>query len=598
MDGDAAGQAVAGFAREQTEEAQAMEKRLFTIDQVADLLGADAGEVRQWIRQGWLPAQQLTDGSRRISELGLVEFLKGRGIDLEELMGSAGQGEGSRDAQGAEPAAAPTEEPVPVGDDEAADRAAREMLTEPPADEEAPDEEAAVDEEVEAEETAAEEATVDEEAPAEEVGAEEVAGEEVAAEEAPAEEAAAEEAAAEEVAGEEVAAAEAPADAAAQVAQAVLRDAVELGASRVHLEPRADGLALRLRIGGLLRDKPNFRLRLPEGLAPRLVRHLLARAGLGEADAARPQAGRFSLPVEGRTVGFDLSAFPTTTGPRLVLAVRDADVPPPDLGQLALAPEARERLERGLGAPGGALVVAAALPRAGMAEALGALAGGLSASGRAVLAVQAPGAEALAGSCRSQTDPLAGYSFAQAARGLAGQDAEAIVLGQLRGPTTATAAVEAALAGSTVVVGLRAAGAAEALADLAAMALEPWALASALKAVVVCRTVRRLCDHCKRAGETPDELPPALPLRREQLGPTLYQPVGCERCGQMGYVGTVPLAALVVPGAAVLDLVRRRADVAAFAAALRDAGAVSLAEPAAEKLRAGQTSLEEVARAL
>jgi type II secretory ATPase GspE/PulE/Tfp pilus assembly ATPase PilB-like protein len=233
-----------------------------------------------------------------------------------------------------------------------------------------------------------------------------------------------------------------------------------------------------------------------------------------------------------------------------------------------------------------------------METALRALAGAVGVAGCGMLAVEAPGGVEIAGACRSQTDPLAGYTFAAAARGLIAQDADAIVLGRLGDPVTMAAAVEAALAGGLVVGAVRSADAAEGLACLAEMAPEPWALASVLRAVVACRTVRRLCRACRKAVHSPEQPPPEIGMAREQLGTKLYRAVGCDRCGQTGYDGTIPLAAVVIPDRPVVALIRDRAGRDAFAAACRDAGAPSFTQLAAERLRAGETSLEEIARAL
>jgi len=567
-----------------------MQERLFTIHQVGDLLGASPREVWEWIRRGWLNSQQLPDGPIRISERALVGFLKDRGIDLGQLMVStAASGEQAADASEAPREAPPRPETPDLPPAAAAQQRAdedltvREMLTgdralpaAPPDGDEAPADEAPA-------ETPAQEADETEGTElAQEVDTAQDA--EITQEAAPAPAA--------EAAGEDVSAM----DGASQVAGAILADAVAHGASHIHLESRAEGLALRLRVDGLLREKPNFPRRLPEGLAGGLVERLLQWAGVSEAPTARARCGSFTRAIDGRRVTFALSAVPAAAGPRLVLAVHDREVPPAGLLQLPLAEGTRRRLEEVLSATDGGLILVAAPGLAAARPVLRALAAALRAPQRCVLTIEAAGDAEIDAACRLRTDPPAGWSFPAAARSLAGQDADAVVIEQLRDPVTATAALEAALAGGTVLGGLRAATASAALALLAEMELEPWPLASAVKAVLSARSVRRLCPRCRKAVETPEELPAEIGIAREQLGGELHEPVGCERCGNTGYAGTIPLTSVLIPGPALVRLIRSRSPAEELDAACRRAQSDGLVQLAAQQLREGATSLEEIAR--
>lgn len=600
-----------------------MQERLFTVHQVADLLGSRPREVLQWIRRDWIAPQRLPDGSLRISERALLQFLKDRGIDLKELLVSAGPSDDALPAaQGLDraPEPAPLAEPfdlpqltplpTPAADSPPRlaadrqpeqDRAIREILTgdrdAPPADvDDAPsiagalhgpaeprpdtpptdDDEPARPLHVDPTQTPA--STPNEEAvpPA--------ASEPPPAEpmpSAPAMEAPSD--------------GESDADVASQIAAAILEDAVALSASHVHIEQRPDGPALLLRIDGQLRDKPNFGRRLPEGLGPAISGRLLAWAGADE-DLRRPTTGRFTRCVAGRDVAFDLSALPTAAGPRLVIALKDCLAEPPDLTAIALPEDALQRLERILASPGGGLVLVAGAGGEAPAAVLRLLTGSLCRLGRCVVTAESASGPDVAGACRSAVDPFDGYRFAHAARALMAQDADAIVIQQLRDPTAATAALEAALAGRVVLGGIRAAGAAEALAILAEMDLEPWPLAAALEAIVSVRTVRRLCEYCRKASETPEQLPQALGLSRGDLGRDLFQPTGCERCGRTGYSGTIQLTSLTIPDPELARLIRTRAGAEALGLAFRDDRSLGLYELVARQLRAGATSLEEIAR--
>ena len=646
-----------------------MQDRLFTIYQVADLLGATSNQVLGWIRNGWLPSQRLPDGPVRVSEHGLIQFLKGRGIDIMQLMVSTAVKDGGRPlprpgadapAAEAEPTASPGEPFMLLPDDsppEPTDEAdgdeglaVREMLTgtrpvpqepaggdaaddpfpplEPPADTaDEPDE--ADDTGLPVEGLAPEEDSAEPWDRAEDEDEGEGQGEGVPqpprAEAPPPAEAPAEpqpqaQAPKPVEPPEPLPPAEAPAEPqpqaqapkpveppeplppapgrAEQVAEAILADAVARGASHVHLETSPDGPVLHVRIDGVLRPKPRFGDRLPDELAPALIEALLGWAGVAPSEAHRPRSGRFARTIDGGEVTFELSSLPTTHGPRLVLAVRDARAPAPDLAQLDLPAEAREALCGALARPDGGLVLVAGPSYAAAGPVLGAMASFVAAQGRSVLTVEADASGPLPGSCRSRVEPLEGYTFSDAAAAMLAQDADAMLVAQLRDPRTATAALEAALAGRTVLAGVRAATAGEAIDLLTEMDLEPWPLSSALSAVAAVRTVRRLCDACKQTAEVPADQAAGLGIDPAPLAGRLCRAVGCARCGGTGYAGVLRLISVLVPDEGIRRLVRSRAGVAALAAAGREGGVEALRRLAARRLADGQTTLAEVARVL
>jgi len=199
---------------------------------VGDLLGVTPATIDGWIRRGWLVAEELPQGETRVSEKHLVRFLCDRGVDLKEVMDRVARAEGAdRPHRQGDAAASPAAEPSP-------DAARPLPAAPPPADESA---------------TACPPA-----------GGAGQAGRAASAATPPAAEPA-------------IAACGDPLDQmAARALDAILRDARDRGASEVYLEPQADGLALRLRLGGQLYEKPNFKQRLPEELRVRLLARLKA----------------------------------------------------------------------------------------------------------------------------------------------------------------------------------------------------------------------------------------------------------------------------------------------------------------------------------
>ncbi len=325
-------------------------------------------------------------------------------------------------------------------------------------------------------------------------------------------------------------------------------------------------------------------------MAPRLIAHLKSIAGIG-ADARPPQAGAFRRLVEDTEVELRLSTCPTVNGERIVLHVPTAG--PPPLSQLGLAERDVERLASFLAHPGG-LIVIGAPPRHGAHELLGALMMAAASPERNVVAVgRVPGAT-VAGINQCQTDPLAGFGYAEAMAAIDSQDADVIAIGDLREARTAWAALEAARGGAVVIAVMRAPDAAAAVGDLLAMGLAPWALAGTLSALVGVRTVRTLCEACRQPDELHERTLTALGLRGEEIDFPLYRPAGCSTCSRTGFRGRRMLCGVTeVAGALAAAL---RSDAAEPAA--RVVCAQALLDAGLAVLRSGQTSAGELLNAL
>ena len=509
-----------------------MSQRVFTTYQVAELLGATPGTVMEWMDKGWLPFDRQGDGPVSVTEEGLTRFLETQGVDKARVMAKVEMmvASVSVDDNGAVPPSAPVAE-VP-----------------------------------------AEEVEVVVEAPAEEV--------EVVAE-VPAEEV-------------EVVAEEAPADPADQIAQATLKYAVLRRASELHLEPTSGGMALRARIDGVLHEKENFRQRLPDGMAPRLVAHLKAMAGLDVDQCALPQAGEFTATVEGKPVALELATCPTQRGEKVFIRLMDGAVP--DVGGLGLGEADEQRLRSALARPEG-LVVLVGPPRGGRADTLKAMLASLAGAERNALAIAASADGELDWVTHCRVIPGAGFTFAEAVRAFARQRPEVIAISELRDPMTAGAALEAALAGSMVLAGFRAPSVSAAVAGLREMGLEPWPLASMLAAVVEQRTVRTLCPKCRQEGSA-DDIGGPLPAGVGAIDFPVYAPGGCGQCGSIGYAGSAGLFEVLPMEGAVLDAIRAGAGAPQIQQAARRAGMKTLAEAGVELVRTGVTSVAELARVL
>ncbi|MHC4981965.1 MAG: ATPase, T2SS/T4P/T4SS family [Planctomycetota bacterium] len=267
-----------------------------------------------------------------------------------------------------------------------------------------------------------------------------------------------------------------------QVAEAILADAAACGAAQVHLEPRGDGLRLRLRVDGQLREKSSFS-RLPAELAAKLTDHLKSLAGLNVTQRRLPQSGSFVRVIDGRELQLNLSTCPTVFGEKIFIDLAETTEAAPMLGDLGLPGEDELRLRSILGGAGKLLIVAAR-PRRGQPAALLALLGEAANPNRSVVAIDRRRALHPAAVNQSRIDPAAGLTYVEALRASEAQDADVIMIRDLRDPETAAAAIEAARDGRVVIAGMIAGSASEAIEGLLEMGVEPWALAGTLSAII------------------------------------------------------------------------------------------------------------------
>jgi len=406
-----------------------MKERLFTPYEVAKLLGQTPGTIVAWIQEGALPVRDFPDGPARIPEQGLNEFIRRRG---QEAMKALPQ------TEPAEPARQPADEI------EALQRLADEL---PAAEAEAPREAEAL-----MEQGPLGEAELPQAAPKEPAEA----GRAVSAE--------------------------------SQIADAILADAAEAEADQIHLEPLGEGLRLRTRAGGVLREKPNFAARLPAELAPKLIDHLKSLANVDVNERRRPQGGTFSRIFDGREIQVQLSTCPTAAGEKVFLRLADA-ARAAGLSQLGLD-EADELRLRDILAAGGGMIIIAGPPRKDRSAAVDALAREAVRADRNVAAASRGPRDEIDGVNQTWIDPAAGLTYAEAVRTFEMQDADVIAIDDLRDPPTALAAMEAARDGRTIIAGMIAADAAAAVAALVEMGLEPWPLSQTLSAIIEQRRAR------------------------------------------------------------------------------------------------------------
>jgi general secretion pathway protein E len=362
---------------------------------------------------------------------------------------------------------------------------------------------------------------------------------------------------------------------AAQICDAVLTDAAGRGAQTVHLDPHGGRLLLRLRIDGVLRNKPNFDRNLTSAMQREIVEHLLKLADtqIDPDKITIPIDSGFTMTINEREMALHLSAVPTADGIRLVIHMPSE---PADLGLLELENSARANLEKLL--QSGGLIVVASKRRTGRDSALQALLTASNMSGTSVLTIGPDCVADIDTISHLRLDPAAGLTYGAASGAIKRQDADTVVLTELRDPTTAWNAFEAAHDGALVIAGANVDSACDAITELRTMGIEPWPLGGTLKAVIEQASVSALCEQC-----------------RLRLDESSYEAVGCDQCGGTGWAGTTILTGIVFVDGRLAELIRAGASSAQVSCEIADSSPWSLANIAQNAVELGVTTRDQAA---
>ncbi len=372
----------------------------------------------------------------------------------------------------------------------------------------------------------------------------------------------------------------------------IVAQAVEQGASDVHLSPDGKETRVRFRVDGVLQDITT----VPRKMGPGVVSRVKIMAELDISERRLPQDGRVGLTVDGRHIDLRVVTLPSVHGESIVMRILDKDSVVMKLEKLGLGGEERERFEHAFHQTHGAVLVTGPTG-SGKSTTLYAALQELNTPEKNIITVEDPVEYQVEGITQVQVSPKAGLTFATGLRAMVRADPDVIMVGEIRDRETAQIAIESALTGHLVLSTLHTNDAPSAITRLIEMGIEPFLVASALDCVLAQRLVRTLCSHCKKRTIIPAEV-----LRQNGYKAIVdleaYEPVGCRRCGGSGYRGRAGIYEVmnVTPEIRGLALERRAAEQLGEVALAQ--GMRRLRDDGLDKVRQGRTSIAELARVL
>ena len=370
----------------------------------------------------------------------------------------------------------------------------------------------------------------------------------------------------------------------------VLKDAIELRASDIHLEPFEDEFRIRYRIDGVLQD-----VSVPAQLKrfqPAIVSRVKILSHLNIAEKRLPQDGRIKIRLDDADVDIRVSVIPMLHGEAVVMRLLRQNSTLRGLGEIGMNTREYEHFRHVLTLPHG-IVLVTGPTGSGKTSTLYTALNEINDAVRKIITVEDPVEYQLKGVNQIQVNEKSGLTFARGLRSILRHDPDVVLIGEIRDTETAQIAVQASLTGHLVFSTLHTNDAPGALTRLVDMGVEPYLVASSLEAVLAQRLVRVLCKHCKE----PDNSGTAQAFKAKLGIPadkTIYKSIGCRECRNTGFFGRHAIFEWMDTDENIRRLILENASTDLISAAARKGGMRTLAEDGWRLVAAGVTTVQEV----
>lgn len=371
----------------------------------------------------------------------------------------------------------------------------------------------------------------------------------------------------------------------------LLIEALEQQASDVHIEPSERSLRMRYRVDGMLRVQP-----VPAEINhfySAIVTRLKIMSHLNIAEKRLPQDGRIKLRVQGREIDVRVSIIPMLYGEGVVLRLLDKERMKFDLTSIGMPLDVLATFKELIAYPHG-IVLVTGPTGSGKTSTLYSALNYIKDPTTKIITVEDPVEYHTDGISQIQVHSRIGLTFAAGLRSILRHDPDVVLIGEIRDGETAESAIQASLTGHLVFSTLHTNDAPGAFTRLIDMGVEPYLVASTVEGVLAQRLIRRLCKHCK-VEFTPeaDDVPPDFP---EPFPATLWRAPGCRECRDSGYSGRTGIYELLRNDPVVRQLTVENASAGQIREYGLKAGMKSLRQSGFEKVRTGETSIEEILR--
>ena len=376
----------------------------------------------------------------------------------------------------------------------------------------------------------------------------------------------------------------------------MLSQAIDQRASDVHIEPEEHTFFVRYRIDGVLYERFN----LPKERFNAIASRIKLISGLDIAERRLPQDGRLNTRVSGQDLDIRVSCLPGVHGESIVMRLLPKERQTSRLEQLGFAPDHYQLFRQWINEPHGIILVTGPTG-SGKSTTLYATLDAINNRTQKMITVEDPVEYRLQGVTQVQVHSEIGYTFAHALRAILRQDPDIIMIGEIRDRETSEIAIQAALTGHMVLSTLHTNDTVSAFTRLIDMGVEPFLVATSVRAVQAQRLVRRVCSNCAQTTtnipiELQNQIQQWLPPQFADLAPQWQQAVGCQVCQGTGYQGRIGIYELIYLTPEMQSLILNHAAATEMRQLATRQRFRTLREDGWLKAYQGITTLEEILR--
>lgn len=385
----------------------------------------------------------------------------------------------------------------------------------------------------------------------------------------------------------------------------LLATALKVGASDIHIEAEENGVAIRIRIDGVLQEAAVINRDKWKKIISRLK--ILARVKINIEN--KPQDGRYTIYLTNKKIDVRASFLPTAYGESVVMRLLDSSEASLELEKLGVRPEIMPILRKEIAKPNG-LILTTGPTGSGKTTTLYAVINKLNQPGTKIITLEDPIEYQLKGINQSQVDVKRGYTFSDGLRSILRQDPNVVMVGEIRDLETAEIAVQASLTGHLVLSTLHTNDAAGVIPRLIDIGVKPYFLVPSINAVIGQRLVRKLCPYCRKDhnlnAEEDEQVNKILAVISPRAGlnvpatlPKIYQAgEGCEKCNFIGYKGRLGIYEVFTMNDNIKQLTIDKAPSFKILQQAIENGMITMLQDGVLKVLEGTTSLAEVYRVI
>ncbi|MFP3727422.1 GspE/PulE family protein [Priestia filamentosa] len=377
-----------------------------------------------------------------------------------------------------------------------------------------------------------------------------------------------------------------------KVTNSIFKNAVNEGASDIHIGATERKIEVRYRIDGILHKVRE----LPKRLQPALVSRIKTMADMDITERRVPQDGRIQINLNGKSIDMRVSSLPSVNGEKITIRLLDKGNLLMDIKELGFQPKIEEEFEGLINSPVGIILITGPTG-SGKSSTLYTVINELNDESKNIITIEDPVEYKLDGIVQVNVNTKSGMTFAEGLKAILRQDPDIILIGEIRDKETAGIAVKASNTGHLVFATLHTNDAVSTIVRLMDMEVEPYLVAGTVKGVINQRLVRRICPHCKVSYKSADYseekaffgIPDFLELK-------LYKGTGCEKCKNTGYKGRVAVHELFLMNNELRKMIASGASESEIRTKAVEMGMTTMKQDGFDKALEGLTTLEEVRR--